>query len=602
MLLPLTRRFRRFTTRLGFDRDWYLILVAAAIGLVMSAAAIGFILPLRWIEHVAEDIDPTLLIWLVPTVPIVGALLTGVVLWVLRSDSGSGVTSVMYAIHRKKARMTLRQGFRKWIASTITIGSGGSAGAEGPIVTIGSVIGSNLAKVLRVNPQNTATLLGCGAAAGIASVFNAPFAGIFFVMEILLRDFSLRTFTPIVIAAVISAAATQAILGADAIFPMPDGFHTEAFLALEIPNYLMLGIVCGLAAAAFGLSLDMTERRFQRLTVHPILRPAIGGTLLGLLGLGFLLMVEVDGIPPFFGNGYPVIQQLLDPSYYYVDGDLTGPLRGGVVFLLFVLTLGLLKALATCLTIGSGGAGGLFAPSLLMGAAVGGTFGLVVNHLGWFPSASPGHYALVGMAAMVAATTHAPLTAILMVYEVTRSYEVILPLMLAAVISTIVARLVFRDSVYTVNLTRAGVRVGSMSDLTLLRRMTVQDVLLMPAVTVHPDESAQRLLDLSEQHAVTDFVVTDRETGGYAGLVTSDDLREALVYREAIPLLQVSELTRSDLPSVNRDETLDIVLDLFSRHDTQSLAVVDGQPSHELCGVITRSSLLARYQAVLSSE
>lgn len=594
-----SRFLRRLSSRLGFERDWYLILVAGVIGLAMSAASISFMLPLHWLEDAALDLSPRTLLWLVPVAPVLGGLLTGIVMYTLRSDSGgSGVTSVMYAIHRKKSQMNLRHGVRKWIASTITIGSGGSAGAEGPIVTIGSVIGSNIAKLLRVNPQSTATLLGCGAAAGIASVFNAPFAGIFFVMEILLRDFSLRTFTPIVIAAVISAVATQAIIGTGAIFPTPDDFDIEAFRALELPNYLVLGVICGLAAVMFIRMLDFSDARFHRLRVHPILRPAIGGAMLGIVGLAFIMFLGNDNIiPPFYGNGYPVIEQLLDPSHYYVGEEL----RVAGTFLLLILTLGVVKAIATCLTLGSGGAGGLFAPSLLMGASFGGAFGLLVNHLGWFPSASPAHYALVGMAAMVAATTHAPLTAILMVYEITRSYEIILPLMLAAVISTIVARLAFQDSVYTLNLTRMGIRIGSMSDLTLLRRLTVRDVRLMPAVTVHLDESAQRLLELSERHAVTDFVVLN-DAREYAGLVTSDDLREALVYREAIPLLQVNELTRDDLPLINRDDTLDVVLDLFSRHDTQSLPVVDDDDDTIAAGVITRSALLARYQTALSRE
>ncbi len=565
----------------------------------MSAASIGFILPLHWLEELSSQFSAGTLLWLVPVAPVIGGLLAGVVMHLLRSDAGgSGVTSVMYAVHRKKSVMRLRHGVRKWIASTLTIGSGGSAGAEGPIVTIGSVIGSNFAKLLRVNPQSTATLLGCGAAAGIASVFNAPFAGIFFVMEILLRDFSLRTFTPIVIAAVISAVATQAILGTGAIFPTPDDFHIQAFRALEIPNYLVLGVMCGLAAAIFIRMLDFSDGRFQRLNVHPIIRPAIGGAILGLIGLAFLLFMGNEyTVPPFYGNGYPVIERLLDPSYYYADGEL----RMAGTFLLLILTLGLIKAVATCITLGSGGAGGLFAPSLLMGASFGGAFGLMVNSLGWFPAASPAHYALVGMAAMVAATTHAPLTAILMVYEITRSYEIILPLMFAAVISTIVARLAFRDSVYTLTLTRMGVRVGSLSDLTLLRRLTVRDVKLMPAVTINQDESAQRLLELSEQHSVTDFVVVD-DDNAYTGLVTSDDLREALVYREAIPLLQVNELTRNDLPAINRDDTLDVVLDLFSRHDTQSLPVADEYNSTTMVGVMTRSALLARYQTALSRD
>jgi CIC family chloride channel protein len=337
--------------------------------------------------------------------------------------------------------------------------------------------------------------------------------------------------------------------------------------------------------------LQVSERLFGKLPVHPIFRPACGAVLLGGLGLLYLAVFRPDPlVPAFYGNGYPEIQHWLKPESY-----------NGAHVIGLLMAIAILKAMATCFTIGSGGAGGMFAPSLLMGAAVGGAFGSIVNTLDWFPAADPASYALVGMGAMVAATTRAPLTAILIVYEITRSYETILPLMLAAVISTIVGRLVFRESVYTVKLTQMGVRVGAMSDLTILRRLSVSEVPLLQAVVVRPEESAQRLLDLSEQRNVTDFVVAD-DRDSYIGMVTGTDLKAALVYREAIPLLQVNELQRSDLPTVLPDDTLDVVLDMFSRHDVASLAVLRGQGDGAVLGLITRSRLLERYQAALSED
>ena len=205
------------------------------------------------------------------------------------------------------------------------------------------------------------------------------------------------------------------------------------------------------------------------------------------------------------------------------------------------------------------------------------------------------------MAAVVAATTHAPLTAILIVYEITRNHEVILPLMLAAVISTIIARLIYRESIYTVKLTDQGVHVGTMSDLTILRRLSVQDVSLDMAVSVHEHDSAQSLLDLSETHHVGDFVVVNDEKQ-YVGMVTFGDLREALVYREAIPLLQVNELQRNDLPTVTPDETLDMVMDKFSRHDAHSLAVLNNQDDRTVKGLISRSKLMRLYQDELDKD
>ncbi|MHC5023571.1 MAG: chloride channel protein [Planctomycetota bacterium] len=599
----IARRLRLLGAKLGFERDWYLILVAGGIGLVMGTVAIAFILPLRWLEEHGGDLPREFLLWLVPTMPVLGALLAGTVMHLIGGPStGPGVAAVMYNIHRNRSQVPLRVGARKWLASTLTIGSGGSAGAEGPIVTIGSVIGSNIARLLRVTPQNRATLLGCGAAAGLSAVFNAPIAGVFFVMEILLRDFSLRTFTPIVVASVVGAVTAHAALPDEPIFGVSETFKelTGQFTLLQIPNYIVLGLLCGFVAAVFIRSLFFTERIIGRIRVHPILRPAIGATMLGTLGLGTILLLSPDsGLPAFYGNGYPMIERVLDPALY-ID-ETTHALRPAAQMLTILVMLGVLKGLATCLTIGSGGAGGLFAPSLMMGAAVGGSLGYIVNVLEWFPAASPATYAVVGMAAMVAATTHAPLTGIIMVYEITQSYEIILPLMLTAVISTILGRLIYPESVYTVKLTALGVRLGAMSDLTILRRLVVQDVPLVDAIVVQAGDSAQRLLELSEQYQVADFIVVD-EAGHYQGLVTGTDLKAALVYREAIPLLQVNELVRSDVPTVGPVESLDLVLDKFARYDVQSLAVLAEQGEGSVIGLITRERLMREYQDELNRD
>jgi CIC family chloride channel protein len=494
----------------------------------------------------------------------------------------------------------LKIGLRKWLASTSTIASGGSAGAEGPIVTIGAVVGSNLSRLLGTGSQHTGTLLGCGAAAGLASVFNAPIAGIFFVMELILRDFSLRTFTPIVIAAVVSSATTQGLLGDAALFDVGENFFNDGlhFSVVQIPVYLVLGLACGIIGAIFVRTLDFSERSFQASKLPYWVRPIIGAFLLGLIGVTAYWLSGSHSIPAFYGNGYPTIKTLLDPTTYFAE-SATGELNAAMPFLSGLILLALVKLCATSITVGSGGAGGLFAPSLLIGAASGGCIGYIVHSFGWFPDTSPAYFALVGMAALVAATTHAPLTAIIIVYEVTQSYEVILPLMFAAVVGTIVSRFVTRDSVYTFKLSRMGVRLGAMSDLTILRRLTPQDVLIKPATTVVASDSAQTLLDLMENTGTSDFVVTD-ESGQYSGMVVSDDFRQALVYRESIPLLQVSELQRSNLPTVSPEETLDIVLDKFSRSDVQSLVVLD--ENEDISGLITRSNLMTRYQKALDAD
>jgi CIC family chloride channel protein len=579
---------------LRLNRDWGLIAAAALLGLLMAAVATAFILPLRWIEEWAGQGDRSLMLWVVAVAPILGALLTGLVIQLLREDMMPGVSSVMYAIYRRRARLDLKVALGKWIASTLTIGSGGSAGPEGPIATIGSVIGSNFSRLFKASVQDRVTLLGCGAAAGIASVFNAPFAGIFFALEVLVRDFSMRTFMPIIIAAFVSAAWTRTMLDSGALFAGEATFIADAFTLIETPNYLLLGLIGGVGAAMFTRSLVRLQGWFDQLVAPTLIKPAIGAAALGVLGIAWIVLMNPSrSVPDFYGSGYAAVHELLSPVTYLREDGRT---LVGVGLVVTLVALGMLKAIATCLTIGSGGSGGLFAPSLLMGACAGGALGYVVNALGWFNAAAPAHYALVGMAAVLAGAAHAPLTGIMLAYELTRSYEIILPSMLASVIATIVARIIHPDSVYTAKLTQMGVRVGSMSDLTILRRLSVHDVPLLAPVTVRESDTAQRLLELSEKHMVRDFVVLDAE-GLYAGMVSGGDLSAALVYREAIPLLTVHELIRFDVPTTTRDETLDVALDKFSRSDAQSIAVLDDRRRVE--GVLTRARLMEKYQRAL---
>ena len=344
--MNLAGRLRKLSAKLGFERDWYLVLLAAGIGTLTALVALAFMEIIHQLEETAGNLSPDEMKWMIPLVPMVGALLAGIIVYYLANEArGHGVPEVMHAIHRNKSRIKLRVAIAKWLSAICTIGSGGSAGAEGPIVQIGSSIGSKLGQILRINPQNTATLLGCGAAAGIASVFNAPIAGIFFVLEILLRDFSLRTFTPIVIASVFSAVVTQSILGEnDAIFAVAELFDVEAFNAIELPNYLLLGVICGLVAMVFIKVLYWTEDLYAKSKLHPILKPVTGAALLGLMGFIYVLLNKDDvRIPPFFSNGYPIIGDLLRDSHYVNPTN---------TLLLGIIALCGLKIIATCLTIG----------------------------------------------------------------------------------------------------------------------------------------------------------------------------------------------------------------------------------------------------------
>lgn len=290
-----------------------------------------------------------------------------------------------------------------------------------------------------------------------------------------------------------------------------------------------------------------------------------------------------------FGNGYPAIQETLGPDL------LLGMTTIGLL-LLFVV-----KLLATCLTLGSGGSGGVFAPSLLMGAALGGAFGMTLYRWGLIDHTSVSAYALVGMAALVAGTTHAPMTAIVMLYEITRQPEVILPVMFAAIVATAGARLALRDSIYTLKLRRRGVRVGAIADLTVLRRITVDDVDRQETRVVHAEDPLQHLLDIAGETDAVDFVVVD-DNNAYQGMVIGQDIRTALLQPEAVSLLLVGELMRPGVPTVTGAETLDEVLDKFAHNDVESLPVAGPEDGNGVSGLITRRAAMRRYQEELDRQ
>lgn len=585
--------------------DGWLNVLGAIIGAITAIGAVLFARGLMKAEHWTEHLQGEWAWWMLPVIPMVGALLTGLLVYrYAREAGGHGVPQVLDAIVRKGGKIPARIGLVKVIASICTVGTGGSAGAEGPIVQIGAVTGSVIARKIGVPRQHVGTLVGCGAAAGISSIFNAPIAGVFFALEILLRDFSLKTFTPIVIASVFATAITQVVLGDnEAIFST--ALPNYVFHAGELPSYIVLGVLCAVGAWFFTMVLEKGEYLFAKLRVHPVLKPVLGALMLGLLGMfglwafsnmpgNAILGDEHSTIPAFFGNGYSVIRHLLDPATYEM-----GQIAWGAIGVLGFLVLA--KVLATTFTLASGGSGGVFAPGLFTGATIGGVFGILLDKLGLIADgSSPASYALVGMAAVIAGTTFAPMTAILILFEITREPHVLAPIMLAAIVSTAVTRKLMPDSIYTAKLRRAGVRIGTSRDMSLLRHVPVSSVeyAALPPEPVYASDPLSKLITLHAHHNVPDFPVVDAD-GKYIGMVTGADMRTALIDREAIPLLLVAELMRSDFPVIKPDEHLDTVMEKFSRNEISSLVLVDGFTGTKPLALVTRVKVMARYNAVL---
>ncbi|MFM1935784.1 MAG: hypothetical protein RI990_743 [Planctomycetota bacterium] len=590
---------QRAQEMLRLGTDWHLVAVAAGLGAAVAFAALGFILPLRWAEEALENAlrgsrETGALV--AASAPVIGAILTVIVYALIPMRSrGHGVTQVLYAVHRTQSRIEAKLGVRQWLASSFTIASGGSAGPEGPIVTIGATIGSNVARLLGTRaPGATATLLGCGAAAGLSAVFSAPLTGIFFVVEVVLRDFSARTFAPIVVASVIAFATVQSVLGpVDSLFgpsAREVGSRLTNVTIGVTPYFAGVAIACAVGAVFFMRSLEVVERAFTLLRVPRLTKPIIGATLLGLGGAAWVWTHREDPLPPFFGSGYWNVRDLIE------NAGVVAPTFGGAAILLVWFVS---KSFATGATLGSGGAGGLFAPSMVTGAMIGGAVAEALRAAG-VEGAPAAELVLAGMGCMVAATTHAPLAGAMLVYELCREEAVILPVLLATVVATLACRAMHPHSIYTAGLAALGVRQGALGDLAILRRLDVRSIGHLPGVVIAVDAPGSALVDLAEHHGALEAVVVDAE-GRYRGMVTGRELQSVLLSREALAATLAADLMRTDLPTAREDDTLDVAFGKLSVPDVDSIAVVE-PGTGRFMGTLTRERLMQAYAEELAKD
>ncbi|UCF42053.1 MAG: chloride channel protein [Gemmatimonadota bacterium] len=572
MATRLLRQLRQLHDGLRQTEQIYMVLVAVVIGLLGGLCAVGFRLLIRGLNEVfwhqgqyTLDYLYALPIWWKLAAPALGGALVGLIVYhFAREAKGHGVPEVMEAVALKGGRIRPRVVLAKMFASGICIGSGGSVGREGPIVQIGSALGSTIGQWLRVDQRRLRTLVGCGAAAGIAATFNAPVAGALFAVEIILGDFGVSQFSPIVISSVAGTVVSQHFLGDFPAFQVPAYSLVHAG---ELFAYAALGIVAGFVALAFIHSLYRSEDVFDRLRLHPALKAALGGLLIGVMGIW---------APHIFGVGYEAINEALN----------------GTIVWQFMLALVLVKILAVSVTIGSGGSGGVFAPSLFIGAMLGGATGTVVHTLWPASTAASGAYALVGMGAVVAAGTHAPITAILIIFELTGEYSIILPLMISCIIATLLATRLQRASIYTLKLLRRGVDVQRGRAVNVLQHVRVRELMRPDAVTVGPEEGLPGLIGKFIDHPGSTVFVTD-EQRTLEGLVTADQIRPVMQDPAALATLIIAEdvMAEGDFPKVRPDDSLADVMRHLELYRGEVPVLEDGR----LVGVIWPEDVIERY-------
>lgn len=591
-------RNRRLTYRLGRWLDLrqppetvVLMGTSLLVGLGAGLGAVGF----RWLIDTIHSLSfgglgqvfPFLGDYVLILAPALGGLIVGpLIFFFAREAKGHGVPEVMEAVALKGGRIRPIVVVVKSLASSITIGSGGSVGREGPIVQIGSALGSTLGQALHMSDERIRNLVACGAAGGIAATFNAPIAGVIFALEVILGEFSVRYFSTVVIASV-----TSSVVGRVAFGNVP-AFAISAYSLVspwELLLYAVLGVLAAVVAVAFTRVLYLFEDLFDAWKRFPdYLKTPIGGAVLGLGGLLFFrananLGLGVPGNPvAIFGVGYEAME-------WSLFGMGTVPV---------LLSLMGIKILSTSLTIGSGGSGGVFAPSLFIGSMLGGAFGHMVHAFLPTVTAAPGAYALVGMAAVFAGAARAPITSVLILFEMTDDYRIILPLMLATVVSTVLAEHISKESVYTLKLSRRGVRLERGRDIDVMQGVLVGEAMTTNVDSVSADLDLRDLEVAFHETHHHGFPVLG-EQGDLIGIVTLQDLARA---RERGPLAgrTVGDIATRSVLTVYPDDPMWMALKRLGTRDVGRLPVVDRQNPRRLVGMIRRSDIVRAYRVGIS--
>ena len=510
--------------------------------------------------------------WTVALLPIVGGLVVGLVVHTLVGhERQHGVAGIIEAVALAGGRLSYWRVPAKAVAAALSIGSGASVGPEDPSVQIGANLGSMFGQWLHLSDEHVRTLVAAGAAGGIAAAFNAPIAGIFFALELILGELSGNAFG-IVLAAVVSAVFTQAVSGPQPAFTVPAyAFHSAA----ELPLYLGLGLLAGPVAALYVRAIYLAQDWFGKWRLSGWLKPAAAGLAVGLIGIG---------LPQVFGVGYETIG---------------GILSGTALPIWLLLALLAAKLIATAVSVGGGFPGGVFAPALFLGAALGAGYAALVGRALPALGIAPPAFAMVGMAAVLAGTVHAPLTAVILLFEMTNNYRIILPLLFAVVVSLLISQRLQRESVYTLPLARRGIRLQRGRDVEVLETITVAEVMQPDTSALRDTDSLPEAIDLLTRTHHHGLPVLDREDN-LVGVLTLQDLERVREAGNTDVPPTVGQVCCHDLLVARPDETIGTAMRRMSTRDIGRLPVVDVHRPHQLLGVLHRADLVRAYDVALS--
>ncbi len=574
LYLSVNKRILASVDRAKMTEHSFVLVMAVIIGLLGGYGAVVIQFSIKEFQHLfwrgdfnLETIEKIAWYWKI-LIPLMGGIIVGLVIQFYSKEAkGHGVPEVMEAIALRNGIIRVRVVIAKLFSSALYIAAGGSVGREGPVIQIGSAIGSTVGQFFKVSSKRMRTFVACGAASGIAAAFNAPVAGALFAVEIILGDFAVPQFSPIVISSVTATVVSRHFLGDFPAFVVP-AYHL--YSPLELVNYLVLGVLAGVTAVVFIKVLYRLEDFFDEMKAPQYIQGAIGGLLIGVIGIKF---------PELYGVGYDTI-----------DMALAGELVGWVAFALVGL-----KVLATSVSLGSGGSGGIFAPSLFMGALLGAFFGGVVHY--WFPTwtAGPGAYALVAMGGVVAATTHGPITAILIIFELTNDYKIILPLMIVTIIATLISIRLQKESIYTLKLVRRGINIFGGRELNVLRSLHVKDIVKQDINLVHENAPFTEVLEkiANSPHNYAYMVNSENDLTGY---ISMHEIRQTITDYETLKhLLIARDIAMPNVEVVRDSDNLDFVMKEFARTGLEELPVVIENGKKSILGTIWQRDVINAY-------
>lgn len=567
----------------------FILLLSFIVGIGAAIAA----QLLKWLIHQIEHIltsqfDVTSSNWLFLVYPIIGILLTALFIkYIVRDNIGHGVTKILYAISRRQGHIRKHNRWTSVIASAITIGFGGSVGAESPIVLTGSAIGSDLGRICRLDHKTLMLLIGCGASAAVAGIFKAPIAGLVFTLEVLMIDLTMASLLPLLVSCLTATCLTYALTGTEAMFSFD---LINPFTVERVPTAILLGIFCGLISLYFTRTMNSFEQVFGRIK-NLYAKVALGGSVLALLIYFF---------PPLYGEGYGTISTLLNArSQVDVDNVMNNSLFYGhsEYLLLFLALIILFKVFATTATNGGGGCGGTFAPSLFLGCIGGFVFAQVWNYYQFFGISVPAtNYALLGMAGVMSGVFHAPLTGVFLIAELTGGYQLFIPLMIVSTASYLTINTFEPHSIYSMRLARKGELLTHHKDKSILTLMTLDAIIEKNRPLLSPDMYLGHIVQTISACKSLHFAVVDK-LGVLLGVININKIRKIIFRSELYRVYTAEMLMQKPQVTLNTEDSMSTIMDKFQKCDAGTLPVL--KSDGKFVGFVSRTHLYASYRQIM---